>query len=97
MDIILCIFFGLLASGITSSLFENTQGTKLRFILIAGIGSGIAASLLGMAGGWSDLTLFNLYNVLISIVAAMVVTGSYQLSISKRNKALGIAPEAITD
>ena len=97
MDIILCIFFGLLTAGITSSLFENNQGTSLTFILITGAGSGLAASFIGVAGGWSNLTLFNLYNVLISIVLAMVVTGFYQVKLGRRNKALGIVPEPIAD
>jgi hypothetical protein len=94
MDIVLCILFGLLSAGITASLFENSRGPGLKFVFTIGLVSGAAAALIGLAGGWGDLQLFNLYNVMISIGLAGVATLTLQTAFSKRNKALGVSPQA---
>ncbi len=96
MGIFMNIFFSVLAAGIMASLFENKNGITLLRILLIGIGAGVTASFIGIAGGWSDYVLFNFYNVLIGIGIAMMTITILKVAFIKRSKnQLTTAPVSI--
>jgi len=76
MGVIACILFGVIGAWITRSLIAHTGvGTPKTVLIIGAIGG--ALGLLGTTIGWGDLESFNLYNVLLSIGFAALLTVIY--------------------
>jgi uncharacterized membrane protein YeaQ/YmgE (transglycosylase-associated protein family) len=73
MGIISCIIFGILGSWTTRSiqLRSGTGGFKAVFVI------GLLSALTGLTGiliGWGDLKSFNLYNIILTISVAALLT-----------------------
>ena len=73
MGIVACIIFGLLGAWITRSLQTRAGIGGVYSVLIIGSIGGLLG-LTGIAIGWGDIQSFNLYNVLLSIFAASVIS-----------------------
>ena len=70
MGLAVCLLFGIIGAWITRAIQPSLSKGGLKALLITGIAAGFAGCFIGIAIGWGDIRMFNLYDVLLSMVFA---------------------------
>ena len=88
MGVASCLLFGIIASWITRAIQPSLNKGGIMLLLFTGLASGLIGCFLGILIGWGDMRMFNLYNVLLSMVvaSAMVVAISKLIPVKPDTK-----------